>query len=86
MRGPPSATAAEVQNEKIRTEALVSLHRDSDNLNRIEQKHNGDSSVRFTPPTMIIKKKAKRKDEGPLEIVCGWIVEHQLGILHSSSP
>jgi acyl-CoA-dependent ceramide synthase len=84
MRGPLSATA-EVQNEKIGTEALDSLHRDSDNFNCPEQKHNGDSSARFTPHTMIRKKKAKRKDEGPLEIVCGWIVEHQLGILHSLS-
>jgi acyl-CoA-dependent ceramide synthase len=83
MRGPLSATA-EVQSEKIRTEALDPLPLESDILNRIGQKHNGDTSVRFTPRTTITKKKAKRKDDGPLEIVCGWVVEHQLGILRSS--
>jgi len=82
MGGPLSATA-EVQNEKIQTEALNSLSQESDILNPIGQKHNGDISVRFTPRTIITKKKAKRKDDGPLEIVCGWVVEHQLGILHS---
>jgi len=35
--------------------------------------------------TRIVKRKAKKKDEGPLEIFCGMIVEHQIGMtgLHS---
>lgn len=28
---------------------------------------------------MPLKKKAKRKDDGPLEIVCKWVVEYQVG-------
>ena len=34
---------------------------------------------RFPGPTMAMKRKTRQKDEGPLEIVCGWIVEHQIG-------
>lgn len=29
--------------------------------------------------TRTLKRKAKKKDEGPLEIFCGMIVEHQIG-------
>lgn len=33
--------------------------------------------------TRSLKRKAKKKDEGPLEIFCGMIVDHQIG---TSSP
>jgi acyl-CoA-dependent ceramide synthase len=29
---------------------------------------------------MFLNKKAKRKDDGPVEIICRWIVEHQIGL------
>jgi acyl-CoA-dependent ceramide synthase len=32
------------------------------------------------------KRKAKKKDEGPLEIFCGMIVEHQIGMSHTIMP
>lgn len=40
--------------------------------------HNPPAGLQ-TPP-MFVHKKAKRKDDGPLEIFCGWIVDHQLGM------
>jgi len=32
------------------------------------------------PSSQIIRHK-RRKDDGPLAICCGWVVEHQIGIL-----
>lgn len=39
-----------------------------------------EASDKYASCTMSTKKKAKRKEDGPLEIVCGWIVQHQIGI------
>lgn len=36
--------------------------------------------------TRALKRKAKKKDEGPLEIFCGMIVEHQIGMLSTILP
>lgn len=40
----------------------------------------GTPSARYPMRTVPVKAKSKKKDEGPLEIVCGWIVEHQIGM------
>jgi acyl-CoA-dependent ceramide synthase len=69
-----------IQNERIEA-AHVWLPQNGDNVSGIEQKLSGQGSDGFPARTMIIKRKAKRKDDGPLEIVCGWIVDHQTGIL-----
>jgi acyl-CoA-dependent ceramide synthase len=52
-------------------------------INSTERKINEASSDAFPPRTLIIKRKAKRKDDGPLEIVCGFIVEHQIGTMRT---
>lgn len=44
-----------------------------------KQKLAGAPSARYPVRTVPVKKKAKKKEDGPLEIVCGWIVEHQIG-------
>jgi hypothetical protein len=73
------AAISAIQHEK--EAAHEWLHQNGDNVAAIEQKLNGGGSGAFPERTMIVKRKAKRKDDGPLEIVCGWIVEHQIGIL-----
>ena len=70
----------EIQNERI-DPVHERLHQNGDNVSGIEQKLSRHGSDKFPARTMIIKRKAKRKDDGPLEIVCGWIVEHQIGML-----
>jgi acyl-CoA-dependent ceramide synthase len=55
------------------------LYQNGNNIDSIEQKLHGASSDGFPPRTLVIKRKAKRKDDGPLEIVCGFVVEHQIG-------
>lgn len=67
------------KNEKLPVQQP--LCPDGDTANCIEQKLNGGASASFPLRTVIAKRKAKRKDDGPLEIVCGWVVAHQIGIL-----
>ena len=60
-------------------------HQNGYSINSTEHKINeASSSDAFPPRTLIIKRKAKRKDDGPLEIVCGFIVEHQIGTKRTS--
>lgn len=56
------------------------LHQNGDNVAAIEQKLNTECDGSFPDRTMVLKRKLKRKDDGPLEIVCGWVVQHQIGI------
>ena len=48
---------------------------------KIEHRGTNSKSKPFPPPTMKIKRKMRRKDDGPMEIVCGWITEHQIGTI-----
>ncbi|PSS28029.1 hypothetical protein M430DRAFT_132140 [Amorphotheca resinae ATCC 22711] len=73
-----SATA-ELRNEKVEA-AQDWLHKSGNNVNEIEHKPEVGHPEGLTASPTIIKWKAKRKDDGPLEIVCGWIVEHQIGL------
>lgn len=58
------------------------LHQNGSNISGIEQKldFGGGGSEGFPARTMLIKRKAKKKDDGPLEIVCRWVVENQIGL------
>jgi acyl-CoA-dependent ceramide synthase len=49
-------------------------------VNEVEKKLEAETFSGYPAQTMIPHgRKAKRKDDGPLEIFCGWIVEHQIG-------
>jgi len=72
-------TVDAVHDEKIET-APEGIHPTGNNGINIERKFNDANSEEFTSRVMIIKKKVKRKDDGLLEIVCGWIVDHQIGL------
>jgi hypothetical protein len=73
----PSAVAA-MQNEKAMAHEWI--EQNDENVNGLRKKLNDDVSQVFPARTVVIDRKAKRKDDGPLEIFCGWIVEHQIGI------
>jgi acyl-CoA-dependent ceramide synthase len=66
------------QDEKIEIESEMS-YQNGHSIDSIEQKLHAGSSDGYPSRTVVIKRKAKRKDDGPLEIVCGFIVEHQIG-------
>jgi acyl-CoA-dependent ceramide synthase len=55
------------------------LHQNGNNVAGIEQKLSYRDSEEFPARQMIIKRKVKKKQDGPLEIICGWVVENQIG-------
>lgn len=80
MSGTPASV--EIQNEKLH-QAHERLHQNGNNVSGIEQKFNpkDDADEEYAAHTMTVRRKAKRKEDGPLEIICGWIVEHQIGMI-----
>jgi acyl-CoA-dependent ceramide synthase len=50
-----------------------------DGVHSMDQKLNPGGAQQLPARPMPLKKKAKRREDGPLEIVCKWIVEYQVG-------
>jgi very-long-chain ceramide synthase len=77
-------TRSAIRHENEKEDAHEWLHQNGNNVAAIEQKlqrgHHGEYPAR----TMIVKRKAKRKEDGPLEIICSWVVEHQIGMSSSA--
>ena len=74
--------AVETPNEEVdvETESAV-FYQNGPSIVSVEHNISGGASETFPPRTPILKRKTKRKEDGPLEIVCGWIVEHQIGMM-----
>jgi acyl-CoA-dependent ceramide synthase len=70
-----------IPDEKIEVESEVT-YENRHSIDSTELKLNGASAGGFPPRSLIRKRKAKRKDDGPLEIVCGFIIEHQIGTMN----
>ena len=68
------------QNIQIE-EAQNWLHQNGSNVSGIEQKldFNREDLQGYPASKMLIKQKTKKKEDGPLEIVCRWVVENQIG-------
>lgn len=77
-----TAATSEIQNDKLDA-AHEWLHQNGNNVTGIEQKlEPGNAGEKeYAAPIMTVRRKVKRKEDGPLEIICGWIVEHQIGRL-----
>ena len=74
---PPSG----IHEEQVEA-AQQWLHQNGNNVSSIEHKvreEDNDSDAYSDAPSMTIKRKTRRKNDGPMEIICGWIVEHQIG-------
>ncbi|KAH6718484.1 TLC domain-containing protein [Leptodontidium sp. MPI-SDFR-AT-0119] len=78
MSGTPAAI--KIQNEKLEA-AQEWLHQNGDNVGGIEfTPAVGDAEDGYTAHTMTVRRKAKKNEDGPLEIICGWIFQHQIGL------
>lgn len=79
------SAAVELRDEEAGAAANGRLPGNGDGASNGEKKLDLGAGAQQFPArtTMPIKKKAKRKDDGPLEIVCKWIVQYQVG---TSSP
>ena len=81
------SAAVEVRDEEAGA-ANSRLPQNGDRASNGQQKLDlGAGAQQFAARTTTpIKKKAKRKDDGPLEIVCKWIVQYQVGMSSWPSP
>lgn len=73
------STAATIQNEKA-SAAHEWVEENNENANILGKRLKDSVSQAYPAHTVVIDRKAKRKDDRPLEIFCGWIVEHQIGM------
>ena len=55
------------------------LHQHNNRVVRIEQKIHHTDSTELPQRTMIVRRKTRRKEDGPLALCCEWVVEHQIG-------
>lgn len=46
-----------------------------------EDKIHDNCDVVYPPQTAIMQHKARKKEDGPLALMCEWIVEHQIGMI-----
>ena len=72
-------TAAVELRDQKEDAANDRLPENGDRAVGVEQKLDLGDAPRLPAHTMTMMK-AKRKDDGPLEIVCKWIVEYQVGM------
>jgi len=47
----------------------------------VEDNVHDNCDVVYPPQTTIMQHKARKKEEGPLALMCEWIVEHQIGMI-----
>lgn len=79
-----TATVAsfETQREKLE-QAHEWLHQNGNNVLGIEQTigTNDAGEEEYAAPMMTVRRRPRRKEDGPLEVICGWIIEHQIGMI-----
>jgi len=73
-----SSAVAAIEDEKVSHPHTWIEHNDEP-TNGMAGKLN-ESVSRTYPVHRVTDRKAKRKDDGPLEILCAWVVEHQIGM------
>ncbi|KAL3418953.1 longevity-assurance protein [Phlyctema vagabunda] len=70
---------AAIENSEKTEAAHQWLHQHGEAIRGIEQKLTPGRPGDFPVPTMVMRK-AKRKDEGPIEALCEWFAQHQIGL------
>jgi acyl-CoA-dependent ceramide synthase len=78
-----SSAVAAIEDEKVSRPQEWIEHNDKA-TNGLAQKLNDNISQTYPARRVVIDRKAKRKDDGPLEILCAWVVEHQIGMSRPS--
>ncbi|TVY48560.1 Sphingosine N-acyltransferase-like protein [Lachnellula occidentalis] len=77
MNGRPPTTAT----PDAKVEPAPEWSYQNDSISGIGEKLNTETSLGHpAAPTMLPHRRAKRKVDGPLEIFCGFITEHQIGL------
>jgi very-long-chain ceramide synthase len=71
--------SASVEYRNEMTDAANGQVPDTGNNVGVGQELNLGAPEQFQTHTMTMKRKAKRKEDSPLEVSCRWLVEHQVG-------
>lgn len=74
----PSSSFPQETSEDVTSDA-GSIQRKKDDLEIEDTIHRLQPARFHVCGTVVENEKYNRKDKGPMEIVCGWIVEHQIG-------
>jgi acyl-CoA-dependent ceramide synthase len=84
MSGTPASIKTQHQKPE---QAREWLHQNGKTVGGIGQKigMNNDGGEEYAAHMMTGRRSTKRREVGPLEIICGWIVEHQIGIVFCPS-
>jgi len=60
------------------------LHQNGDNVAGIEQKLEYEDDDDVPERNLYVTRKLRRKDDGPVETICAWVVRHQIGMSHNN--
>lgn len=52
---------------------------DGSHITSIEQQIHLSDAPELPAGTMMVRRKVRRKEDGPLALCCEWVVEHQIG-------
>lgn len=81
MNGGPPPTATATPDAKIEMSEWSYQHEGIESVTGAGQSLKTEAFLGHSASrTMIPHRKAKRKVDGPLELFCGFIVDHQIGI------
>lgn len=59
------------------------LHKNAQHIVGIEQKIHHTDDESSPSRSIVVRRKNRTKEDGPLILLCEWVVEHQIGMLHS---
>ncbi|POS83015.1 hypothetical protein EPUL_005895 [Erysiphe pulchra] len=75
----PTSPLSQETSENV-TSTAESMQREKDDIEIEDSIHTLQSARFHVCGTVLENEKYSRKEKGPMEIVCGWIVEHQIGL------
>lgn len=57
------------------------LRHDGNHIASIEQEVYNTDGRELPAGTLLVRRKVRRKEDGPLALCCEWVVEHQIGTI-----
>jgi len=71
---------ASIESIEEKQAAQQWLHQNGDNVAGIEQKLEYEGNGPIPERNLYVTRKLRRKDDGPVETICAWVIKHQIGI------
>lgn len=71
---------ASIESVEEKQAAQEWLHNNGDNVAGIEQKLEYEKNASSPERNLYVTRKLRRRDDGPVETICAWVVRHQIGM------